>query len=54
MFLWFGPFILLLAGAIVLVVYLKRRRKRIEEPVLSEQQLKQAEALLKEGKGNNA
>lgn len=54
MFLWFGPFILLLAGAVVLVVYLKRRRKRIEEPVLSEQQLKQAEALLKEGKGNNA
>ncbi|HEY6043886.1 MAG TPA: cytochrome c-type biogenesis protein [Nitrosospira sp.] len=53
-FLWFGPFILLLIGAIVLVVYLKRRRKRIEEPVLTEQQLKQAEALLKEGKGNNA
>jgi cytochrome c-type biogenesis protein CcmH len=54
LFLWFGPFILLLSGAIVLVVYLKRRRKRIEEPVLTEQQLKQAEALLKEGKGNNA
>lgn len=54
MFLWFGPFILLLAGAIVLVIYLKRRRKRIEEPILSEQQLKQAEALLKEGKGNSA
>jgi cytochrome c-type biogenesis protein CcmH len=54
LFLWFGPFILLLIGAIVLVVYLKRRRKRIEEPVLTEQQLKQAEALLKEGKGNNA
>jgi cytochrome c-type biogenesis protein CcmH len=54
LFLWFGPFILLLGGAIVLVVYLKRRRKRIEEPVLTEQQLKQAEALLKEGKGNNA
>ncbi len=54
LFLWFGPFIFLLTGAIVLVVYLKRRRKRIEEPVLTEQQLKQAEALLKEGKGNNA
>jgi cytochrome c-type biogenesis protein CcmH len=54
LFLWFGPFILLLGGAIVLVVYLKRRRKRVEEPVLTEQQLKQAEALLKEGKGNNA
>jgi len=54
LFLWFGPFILLLSGAIVLVIYLKRRRRRIEEPVLTEQQLKQAEALLKEGKGNNA
>jgi len=54
MFLWFGPFIFLLGGAIVLVVYLKRRRKQIEEPVLTEQQLKQAETLLKEGKGNDA
>ena len=53
-FLWFGPFILLLVGAITLVVYLKRRRMRIGESVLTEQQLKQAEALLKEGKGNNA
>ena len=49
--LWFGPFIFLLTGAIFLVFYLKRRRKHIEEPALSEQQLKQAEALLKEGKG---
>lgn len=54
LFLWFGPFIILLAGAIALFVYLKHRRKRIEEPVLTEQQLKQAEALLKESKGNNA
>lgn len=54
LFLWFGPFILLLGGAIVLIVYLKRRRNRVEEPVLTEQQLKQAEAMLKEGKGNNA
>ena len=50
-FLWFGPFIFLLAGAVFLVFYLKRRRKHIEEPALSEQQLKQAETLLKEGKG---
>src|SRR5687768_294889 len=50
-FSWFGPFIFLLAGAVFLVFYLKRRRKHIEEPALSEQQLKQAEALLKEGKG---
>lgn len=49
--LWFGPFIFLLTGGVFLVFYLKRRRKHIEEPALSEQQLKQAEALLKEGKG---
>lgn len=53
-FLWFGPFVFLIIGAIILVVYLKRRRKQIEEPALSEQQRKQAEALLKESKGNNA
>jgi cytochrome c-type biogenesis protein CcmH len=52
MILWFGPFIFLLIGAVLLVVYLKRRR--FEEPMLSEQQRKQAESLLKEGKGNNA
>ena len=54
MFLWFGPFIFLLIGAVLLVVYLKRRRNQIEEPMLSEQQRKQAESLLKESKGNNA
>lgn len=54
LFLWFGPFILLLGGAVVLVAYLKRRRKRTEEPELSEQQRRQAEALLKDSKGNNA
>ena len=54
LFLWFGPFIFLLGGAIALVVYLKHRRKQIEEPALSEQELKHAEDLLKERKGNNA
>jgi cytochrome c-type biogenesis protein CcmH len=53
-FLWFGPFIFLLVGATALFVYLKRRRKQVEDPVLTEQQLKQAETLLKEGKGNKA
>ena len=54
LFLWIGPFLFLLIGAGVLFVYLKRRRQQIEEPMLTEQQLKQAEALLKDGKGNNA
>lgn len=54
LFLWFGPFIFLAIGAVILVVYLKRRRRQIEDPVLSDRQREQAEALLKEGKGNNA
>jgi cytochrome c-type biogenesis protein CcmH len=54
LFLWFGPFIFLIIGAVILVIYLKRRRSQIEEPLLSEQQRQQAEALLKESKGNNA
>jgi cytochrome c-type biogenesis protein CcmH len=54
LFLWFGPFIFLLVGATAHFVYLKRRRKQVEDPVLTEQQLKQAETLLKEGKGNKA
>ena len=32
--LWFGPFILLLGGAIALLVYLRQRRKQIQEPQL--------------------
>ena len=56
LFLWAGPFIFLLIGATTLFVYLRRRRQQIEdeEPVLTEQQRKQAEALLKEGEGKNA
>ena len=52
--LWFGPFILLLGGAIALLVYLRQRRKQIQEPQLTDQELKHAEDLLKERKGNNA
>lgn len=51
LFLWAGPFIFLLIGATTLFVYLRRRRQQIEEPVLTEQQRKQAEALLKESEG---
>lgn len=51
--LWAGPFVFLLIGAIILYTYLKRRRRQIEDPVLSDQQRQQAEALLRENKGNN-
>ena len=52
--LWFGPFIFLAGGAIALLVYLRQRRKQIQEPQLSEEELKQAEELLEERKDNNA
>lgn len=52
--LWYGPFVFLAAGAILLLFYLRRRRRQIEDPALSEKQRQQAEALLKDSKGNNA
>lgn len=48
--LWFGPAILFAIGLGSLIVYLKRRRVQIEDVSLSQEQLKEAEALLKEDK----
>jgi len=45
--LWFGPFILLLAGLTVLFRYLKQRRELIVEAPLSDGDRLRAEALLK-------
>ncbi len=54
--LWFGPMILFIAGSITLFLYLRRRRKQVEdtEIPISEDAQKKAEALLNENKGNNA
>ncbi|MCH6585179.1 MAG: cytochrome c-type biogenesis protein CcmH [Proteobacteria bacterium] len=49
MLLWFGPFIFLLIGTGALIIYLRKRRKLLEETPLSEEQLNQAEELLKKG-----
>lgn len=51
MLLWFGPFIFLLIGACVLIIYLRQRRKQLNETPLSEEQLEKAEEILK--KSNN-
>ena len=48
--LWAGPFALLLAGVIVLFVYLRRRRARVDRASLSDEQRSRAEALLAGGK----
>lgn len=52
LFLWFGPFILFIVGVWFLINYLRGRRVQIEEVSLSEAQLKKAEALMHENKGN--
>ena len=48
--LWFGPIVLLLIALSSLVIYLRRRRAQIEDVSLSQEQLKEVEALLNEEK----
>jgi len=45
--LWGGPFALLLGGIIALLVYVRRRRGRVEQSVLSDEQRAKAQALLR-------
>jgi cytochrome c-type biogenesis protein CcmH len=45
--LWFGPFILLLAGLLLLFRYLKQRRSLIVEQPLTAEDRRRAETLLK-------
>jgi cytochrome c-type biogenesis protein CcmH len=44
--LWFGPFVLLLAGLAVLFYYIKQRRELIAEQPLSAEERKRAEEML--------
>lgn len=45
--LWFGPFILLIGGLLLLFRYVKRRREVIVEAPLSDEERSRAEAILK-------
>src|SRR6185369_2277576 len=45
--LWFGPFVLLLAGLIVLFRYIKNRRDAIAEKPLTNEERRRAEELLR-------
>lgn len=49
--LWFGPFLLLLAGLLLLFRYVKRRSSVIAEAPLSVEERRRAEALLGSGSG---
>jgi cytochrome c-type biogenesis protein CcmH len=45
--LWFGPFVLLIAGTLVLFRFLKRRRELIHEQPLTADEHKRAEEILR-------
>ena len=45
--LWFGPFVLLIAGTLVLFRFLKRRREMIQEQPLTANEHKRAEEILR-------
>jgi cytochrome c-type biogenesis protein CcmH len=46
--LWAGPFVLMIVGVVVLLVYLRRRKRVVDEIQLTEDEASRAEALLKE------
>jgi cytochrome c-type biogenesis protein CcmH len=52
--LWFGPFLLLLAGLFILFRYLKQRRELIVDQPLSSDERHRAENLLKADRGKTA
>ena len=45
--LWFGPFVLLIVGTLVLFRFLRRRREMIQEQPLTADERKRAEELLR-------
>ena len=49
--LWFGPFVLLLAGLAVLFYYIRQRRELIPEQPLTSDERKRAEDLLRSASG---
>ena len=52
--LWFGPFLLLLAGLAVLFYYIKQRREMIPEKPLSAEERKRAEEMLRASRKETA
>ena len=52
LFLWFGPPVLLLLGVVFLFIYLKSRRKRVDEQHLSDSERREAQALLGGSEGD--
>jgi cytochrome c-type biogenesis protein CcmH len=46
--LWAGPFLLMIVGVVVLLVYLRRRNRAVNQDQLSEDETSRVEALLQE------
>lgn len=47
--LWAGPFLLMITGVSVLLVYLRRRHRAIDQTPLTKDEARRIDALLKEG-----
>jgi cytochrome c-type biogenesis protein CcmH len=47
--LWAGPFVLMVAGVVALLVYLRRRGREVVGGELTEEENRRAQALLREG-----
>jgi cytochrome c-type biogenesis protein CcmH len=50
--LWIGPFIILLAGIIGLMIYLRRRNQSVPSTTLSDDENRRIDALLKDAKSS--
>lgn len=49
--LWAGPFVLMIAGVVILLVYMRRRNRALaDEQQLTEEEARRAQALLEEAK----
>ena len=51
--LWMGPFVILLAGIIGLMVYLRRRNQSVPSTTLSEEDNRRIDALLRDAKSSS-
>ncbi len=52
--LWFGPLLLFVAGMATLVLYLRRRDRRVADAALSEEERRKVDALLRDEAGGPA
>jgi cytochrome c-type biogenesis protein CcmH len=51
--LWIGPFVILLGGIVGLIVYLRRRNQGIPSTILSAEENRRIDALLKDAKSSS-